>query len=296
VDCELVLALKGFESAAEAKPYVEQAGEIVTETLLVDDRGRDLDVYFAAARQLGRERYCFVNSFSEPLVDGWLAKLETALRAPDAGLAGATGSWASNRSWTLYNLHLPSAYSHVFPDRREARGVFHELDYEARARAVGADNAPTGGPSGWQLFRDRLRAIPQLSEQVTSFSAFPAPHVRTNAFLVRSETLQRLALPAAGSRREAYRLESGRSSLTRQVLDLGLRALVVDRDGVAYDHDRWDRSRTFWQGDQEGLLVADNQTRDYARGALRRRATLSRFAWGRRADPRMPGDRTADPR
>ncbi len=294
VDCELVLALKGFPSAADARPYLDRAGELVSETVSFDDLGRDLDVYFAAAAQLGRERYCFLNSYSEPLTDGWLGKLDAALRGSDVGLVGATGSWASNRSWLLYNAHLPSAYASVFPDRREARGVFRQLDYEARAQADGQASGAAPAPSAWQLLRDRWRALPHLHEQLVAFDGFPSPHVRTNAFLIEQTTLRRLALSPAATRHEAYRVESGRHSLTRQVRELGLRALVVDRQGVAYEHDRWDASRTLWQGDQEGLLVADNQTRGYARGDLVRRATLSRLAWGSRADPRPPSERAGD--
>jgi hypothetical protein len=74
---------------------------------------------------------------------------------------------------------------------------------------------------------------------------------------------------------------------------MGLRTLVVARDGEFYDHPEWARSRTLWQGDQEGLLIGDNQTRMYARGGIERRRLLSAFAWGRMADPfvAVPADR-----
>ena len=87
---------------------------------------------------------------------------------------------------------------------------------------------------------------------------------------------------------DAYRLENGRHNLTRQVQAMGLRTLVVARDGSRYDPEQWPLSRTLWQGDQEGLLVADNQTRSYAVGGLERRRLLSGFAWGPRADPSPP--------
>ncbi len=64
--------------------------------------------------------------------------------------------------------------------------------------------------------------------------------------------------------------------------------LVADRDGAVYDQEQWPLSRTLWQRDQEGLMVADNQTRSYAHGDMERRRLLSAFAWGRQADPRPP--------
>jgi hypothetical protein len=76
--------------------------------------------------------------------------------------------------------------------------------------------------------------------------------------------------------------------MTRQLDALGLRALVVDRAGDWFDRARWPASRTFWQGDQEGLIIADNRTLIYTNGQLERRAMLSRFAWGASADPRAP--------
>jgi hypothetical protein len=70
--------------------------------------------------------------------------------------------------------------------------------------------------------------------------------------------------------------------------------LVVDSEGTSFEEIHWARSRTLWQGDQELLLVADNQTRIYARGSLERRRMLSVFAWGRQADPAPPIEGTYD--
>ena len=115
---------------------------------------------------------------------------------------------------------------------------------------------------------------------------FPAPHLRTNGFMISHATLSSLKLGRIRSKRHTYMLEHGRRSITNQVLHGGLRALVVDGDGETYDVTRWNRARTFWQGDQEGLLIADNQTRRYARGDAERRRLLCAYAWGVEADPR----------
>jgi hypothetical protein len=65
---------------------------------------------------------------------------------------------------------------------------------------------------------------------------------------------------------------------------------VVARDGACYNHPDWSASATFWQGDQQNLLVADNQTRSYANGGLDRRRLLAAFAWGPDAAPSPPAD------
>jgi hypothetical protein len=60
---------------------------------------------------------------------------------------------------------------------------------------------------------------------------------------------------------------------------------VVDRHGVVRFAPEWPDGNVFWQADQEDLLVADNQTRQYANGPPHHREVLSRFAWGLAARP-----------
>jgi hypothetical protein len=275
-DCDLVLAMKAFAGTEEAEPFLTHARDLAPEILFFGDEGLDLGVYFAAAARLRRDRYCFLNSHSELLVEGWLAKLEAALAQPGAGIAGATGSWASSRSWVTYMLGLPSAYRGPMPGRRAAREAFLTIDLERTGLAA---------RSRWESLRVKLRVLAEIFEQTLAFERFPAYHLRTNAFMISHETLVRLRLRTIKRKMDAYRLENGRASITRQVQHLGLRTLVVDRAGAFYDHEEWDRSYTLWQGDQRGLLVADNQTRSYARGDESRRRVLSAFAWGVRADP-----------
>jgi hypothetical protein len=73
--------------------------------------------------------------------------------------------------------------------------------------------------------------------------------------------------------------------MTAQLTALGRPPVVVDRNGVARHGPEWPEGNVFWQGRQEDLLVADNQTRQYANGSSRHREVLSRFAWGLAARP-----------
>lgn len=57
--------------------------------------GMDLDHYRAAVDRFVATRYCFVNTYSVPLVDEWLGHLERALVRPGVGMVGATGSHES---------------------------------------------------------------------------------------------------------------------------------------------------------------------------------------------------------
>jgi hypothetical protein len=282
---ELVILLNGVEQ--RQRPAFEAELSAVTHRILtVEEPVQDLAAYVQAARRLQHERMCFLNSYSVILADGWLANLDRALSQPRAGVVGATGSWASVRSATLNALFLPNPYRGVVPKRSVARGQLLAIELERGGEQVEADPQPRRSLIGSVLAT--LRTLPPMPEQLLRFESFPAHHLRTNAFMVERATLTGLRIGRIDRKMDAYLLESGRHSLTRQVQGLGLRTLVVARDGAFYDHEDWPRSRTLWQGDQEGLMIADNQTRMYANGGIERRRLLSAFAWGPLADPSPP--------
>jgi hypothetical protein len=110
---------------------------------------------------------------------------------------------------------------------------------------------------------------------------FPNPHVRTNAFMMRRETMLSINWREVRTKWGAWGLENGRRSVTRQVLGQGLDALVVGRDGRRYERDRWRESNTFRTGDQGNLLAADNRTRQFAQADPAERRYLEELAWGR---------------
>ena len=83
-----------------------------------------------------------------------------------------------------------------------------------------------------------------------------------------------------GTKLDAYKFESGKRSLTSRVLESGYRAVIVGADGEIFDKEEWHLSDTFWQAGQQHLMVADNQTRQYAEGTPETKAMLSMQAWG----------------
>ena len=110
---------------------------------------------------------------------------------------------------------------------------------------------------------------------------FPNIHVRTNAFMMRTplarRTLGRLTIR---NKLDAYHAEHGPNSLTRQVVACGLTVAIVGANGRAYAPEWWRGSRTFHQGDQANLLVADNQTRDWDAMTWPKRQLLYDATWG----------------
>ena len=272
---ELVIALKGFRVRSDADPYLLLAGERVSEAMFVEDVGFDLTAYFVIADRLRRARYCFLNSFTEILADDWLALMDAAFNEPAVGLVGATGSYTSIGSYLRFHLGLGGAYARVFDDRPQTQVVMERIG--------SLRDTATSSPRSW--LGGKLAAVAQMPGQALWFGAFPNPHVRTNAFMVGGETCMQLEIRRLRTKVDAYRLESGRASITRQVERLGLRAVLVTRDGTVHDVTTWAASGAFWQRNQESLLIADNQTRVYERGDADVRLFLSRYAWGELADP-----------
>ena len=266
---ELVLLLKGFAGCAAADPYVRRAADLHAEALHVSDDGLDLTAYRTAAGALQHRRLCFLNSFSTILASGWLQHMERAADAPGVGVVGATGSWGSHRSFALHLLRLPNGYRGTLGDRAAAGPAF---------QAVGT------APSIGRLER-LARAAIDLPREIAGHPGFPAPHVRTNAFLIERELLLELATGRLRGKASAYRFEAGTRGLPGRLEARGLRPVVVGRTGTAVEAHEWPEADIFWQGQQGELLVADNQTRAYENGSRAEREALSRYAWGARARP-----------
>jgi hypothetical protein len=291
---DLVLLMKGFASEQEAARYRALAEDVCARWVTVSDEGYDLGAYVSAARRLSDERLCFLNSYSVILADGWLAKLDAALREPNVGVAGATGSWASSNSMALNMLFLPNPYWGTLPSRRILRHEFRAMTLEGARVADRVAGEPVNGHSEvpprtvGETVLAAVKALRTVPRQILGFPPFPAHHVRTNAFIIDRELFAGLDAGTIKSKTDAYALESGRHSFTRQVASLGLDAVIVDGDGESYEPHRWADSGVFWQEGQKRLLVADNQTQMYALGTMERRRMLSSLAWGTQARPEAP--------
>jgi hypothetical protein len=125
--------------------------------------------------------------------------------------------------------------------------------------------------------------LPLKPWRALRFPPFPSPHLRSNALLLETALARELRFGPARTKGEAWAIENGRRSLTRQAALRGLEERVVDRDGRSLRPEAWPASRTFRSGAQEALLVADNRTREYADADPARRRYLAAIAWGDQA-------------
>lgn len=264
---DLVLLYNGV---TEMHPYRSRARYLGAREIVLAQPRLDLAAYVAAARRLEHERLCFANSYSQVLVPGWLRLLDAALEDPAAGAAGATGSWASPLSYSLYQLGLRTPYAQAFPSRHAAREAFREL-FGGKKR---------GAASYW------LYTALRTARHGRATGSFPAPHLRTNAFLIDRELWLTVTNAPTKTKWDTYRLESGARSITARLCAAGTPPVVVDARGVSRGPEDWHRGNVLFQGRQEDLVMADNVTRRYASATSAQRDVLSAFAWGRKARPR----------
>jgi hypothetical protein len=283
---ELVLVLKGFDDEASTEPYRRCASELDGRCVRVPDDGFDLGSYIRAARALSYRRLVFLNSFSVILADRWLAMLAAAASEPRIAAVAATGSWGSRASHARYARGLQGPYARVFPGHDATDRVFGEL-------TDGGEQAASRAPEAAPLrvarrVAERVLGFAYLAREVVQFAQFPTPHLRTNGLLIDRARWLRVCRGNPRDKLAVYRLESGRRGITARLRAEGMEVVVVGRDGRSYGSDAWPTSFTYWQGDQENLLIGDNQTRAYQEGDALRRQVLSAYAWGEQAAPATP--------
>ncbi len=261
----LVVAAKGWEQQAELDQLRARTMSAGGQMIVLPDDGYDWGAYMRVAAQLSDDWICFLNSHSRIRADGWLAKLHAAAEQPSVGAAGATGSWSTVAP--VPGFIAPAACD-------IARGDGYIKAAIAWCHMYGSY------PLAWLRYRRR-------------FPAFPNPHLRSNAFLIRRtlflEFARTSSLPRAKG--DAFALESGHASLTRFLSKRGLSTVVVGADGRSYKPADWIESGTFRVPDQPNLIVEDNQTRAYDRFSVHKRRLLERTAWGRAVTPVNSGER-----
>lgn len=248
IEHDLLVVYKGFSSARGVEKYEKLLESYPHRIFFVKDFGFDIRPYLLVTKLFNYRYFCFFNSFSEILSDGWLEKMYRFCSRDDVGLVGATGSWQS-----LYNDAV---------NRKITRGRYPFLEYQM------------------VKFCTLLKKL--ILRQY--FPPFPNPHIRSNAFMIKREILLRVNAHPIFCKLDAWKFESGVNGLSRQVEAMNLKTIVVGRNGAGYDKECWPASQIYKQHDQSNLLVADNQTMQYALGDRRARARLSSLAWGDKSD------------
>lgn len=288
----LVVIFKGFAGESDLAGARAVFAGVAHGEMRVDDAQFDIGAYLQAAVQSGSDHVCFVNTHTQVLAPGWLGHLRAAMGDPSVGMAGAHASFES----LLDSVALTSkavwlaGIRQVPYDRQLARSYRFLLTVQAPAwleqKPRWRDWLPRGPhhyaalEEEWQAFWRANRLPGAVFEFLDGFPSFPNPHIRSNGFMVKRLDLLTWFPRIAPTKQASYGFESGPDSLPARVLRGGRRLALVDRNGVAWDRDRWAASGTFRLGKQAGIMIGDNQTRAFDTFSAPERAVHEMMTWG----------------
>ncbi len=309
----LVIIYKGFEKPTDLQTAKAVFAALPHVALEISDEGFDITAYLKAAHSLDYDYFCFLNTHTRIIAPGWLALLGECVTQPGVGIAGAMGSyesiadswrlitkvaWLCNEQAVKYDPLLVHYYDYIIENgcrswlkRERRRKIFDPRDLAAAlglARRRPQKNWRDISEAAFQKKWLELRQPGGPYFEHALFPAFPNPHIRSNGFIVAREHLIKRQASAIKSKLDACRFESGPDSLTIQIQREGLRAVVVTRDGKYHEVADWPRSATFRLGQQEGLILTDNQSRIFDQMTPGTSATHVRASWGDYLGPPPP--------
>ena len=111
---------------------------------------------------------------------------------------------------------------------------------------------------------------------------FPNPHIRTTGFFINSDDLLEVKVNKEKlvKKIETNYFESGRNSLSNQLLKKGFRLIIVNSDNKSFDINEWNKSKTFCLNNQEKLIFLDNKTNQFLRASKNIKEKMTQSHWG----------------
>jgi hypothetical protein len=95
VEHRFLVVMNGFTDEGSLGAHRSLMADVPHTEVVLKRSELDLGAYHAALEASDEDVIAFTNSYSEPLVDRWLALLDAHLRQPAVGMVGATGSYES---------------------------------------------------------------------------------------------------------------------------------------------------------------------------------------------------------
>jgi len=246
IDHNFVIVFKDFQHTLELDQYikyVEKKRIKFSYYLLQKNNDVDIGAYFYIAAKLKNENLFFLNTRSLILCQNWLLILNQSLNNNNIGAVGCTGSWGDFGRQNIYK--------------------------------------------GSNLLKYLFSII------LFYFNYYPRvkEHLRTNSFLINRELFLSLKYTdpkpkilfrflKISSKYKALCFEHGKNSLTQQLEKRNLCVKVVGKNGSCYTVDAWMDSLVFWNGNQENLMIHDNQTLLYHNSDNKMKLLLKHKAWG----------------
>ena len=247
---DILFILKKNNSLSDLKIYKNLLVDIPHKLLTIPDKGFDIDSYFLAARKTNYKYYLFLNSFSIIESENWLLKMYKFISKSNIGLVGSSASLQS----ICPTITLKDIFNKDKLKKINSLGIFLKYIF-------------------LMFFYPILFYF---------YGNFPNPHIRTNSFIISREDFLKINVGRFFFKFQTWYFESGRNSLSNRIEKLGKKLIVVGKDSKSFEKDQWKISNTFWNMNQDNLLISDNQTRKYYFANKEQRAFYRKSAWGRK--------------
>ena len=112
------------------------------------------------------------------------------------------------------------------------------------------------------------------------FAPAPNYHVRTTGFIMRTDLMRRVWPRFSITKKIEYLSELGKRGVTQKIMRLGWQPYVIGANGMVYPKEQWPASNTFRSGNQENLLISDNQTGIYQKAGTELQQWLTNRTFG----------------
>jgi len=114
-----------------------------------------------------------------------------------------------------------------------------------------------------------------------NFPVFPNPHIRSTGFLIFAKNyIQFYKNKSCKSKFDAWKLESGKDSLTNFFISKKYMVYVVNSDGNKFNINQWHLSKTFNYAEQDKFIISDKHTRKYLNLKNNEKKKFQLSTWG----------------
>lgn len=128
------------------------------------------------------------------------------------------------------------------------------------------------------------KIIPFIIKKIINtinFNTFPNPHLRTTGFLILGrDFIDYYKNRLCKNKFDAWKIESGKSSITNFFLNQNFSVLLVNSDGKSFSPLNWHSSNTYCFKETSKLLISDKHTRKYEDMNNKEKDNIIKVVWG----------------
>lgn len=114
------------------------------------------------------------------------------------------------------------------------------------------------------------------------FYPFPNPHIRTTGFFIKGNEFSKfIHNKSIKSKIDAWKIESGKNSLTNYFKKLNFNIYVINSDGKKFSENNWKNSQTYNYSDENKSIISDKHIRKYNSLDKVEKLRYQQNTWGR---------------